>query len=259
MKHISWNVNGLRACAKKGFWNFIDENDFDIIAVQEIKVQVEQLKLSDEEERVINKYYKYFNSAQKPGYSGTLVLSKIKPKAVYYDFEKIGLNEHNLEGRIITIEYNNYFFVNVYVPNSQDNLARLEYRRKFDNDFKNYLIELKRRKAVIVCGDFNVAHQPIDIKNPEQNINNPGFSLPERCDFSDLLDSGFIDTYRYKHPNDVKYTWWSYRSQARNKNIGWRLDYFLITDDLIKQRFDADIYTEILGSDHCPIGLDIDV
>lgn len=259
MKYISWNVNGLRACTEKGFWNFIDENDFDIVAVQETKMKEEQLKLNIDDEKIINKYYKYFNSALKAGYSGTLILSKIEPKKVYMDFEKIGLNEHNLEGRIITLEFTNYFFVNVYVPNSQNFLARLDYRRQFNEDFKNYLVKLKNEKSVIVCGDFNVAHQPIDIKNPKQNINNPGFSLYERLDFSNLLDAGFVDTFRYNNPTEIKYTWWSYRFQARVKNIGWRIDYFLISADLINKKFRADIYNEILGSDHCPIGLEINI
>ncbi len=259
MKYISWNVNGLRACIEKGFLNFIKENDFDIVAIQETKMKEEQLRISDNDAMIINKYFRYFNSAVKAGYSGTLVLSKEEPQKVFYDFEKINLDEHNTEGRIITLEFDTYFFVNVYVPNSQRLLARLDYRRKFNEDFKNYLDELKKEKSVIVCGDFNVAHQPIDLKNPKENVNNAGFSLYERLDFTNLLDIGYIDTFRYKNSQEVCYTWWSYQFQARNKNIGWRIDYFLVSEDLADKIENADIYDEILGSDHCPIGLEISI
>lgn len=259
MKCVSWNVNGLRACSGKGFWNFIGENDFDIVAIQETKMRENQLKLSAYDERIYQKYFSYFHSAIKTGYSGTLVMTKYKPINVYYDFEKINLNLHNQEGRIITLEYEKFYFVNVYVPNSQNFLARLDYRQIFDNDFKNYLVKLKEEKEVIVCGDFNVAHQPIDIKNPIQNVNNPGFSLSERLDFSSLLDSGYVDVYRYYNPSKICYTWWSYRFSARSRNIGWRIDYFLVSDELITRVQDVEIYNEILGSDHCPIGLEIDI
>lgn len=259
MKCISWNVNGFRACIEKGFWDFVSSNDFDIIAIQEIKMQKEQLKLSNEQEKIYNNYNSYFHSANKAGYSGTLVLSKIKPINIYYDFEKIKLEKHNQEGRVLTLEFNNFFFVNVYVPNSQNFLARLEYRRSFNEDFKKYLVKLKVEKEVIVCGDFNVAHQPIDIRNPNQNVNNPGFSVYERLDFSSLLDSGFIDSFRYFNHNKVSYTWWSYRFSARTKNIGWRIDYFLVSENLVNKILNADIYNEILGSDHCPIGLEIEL
>lgn len=257
MKCISWNVNGLRACIEKGFWNFIGDNDFDIVAIQEIKMREEQLVLSFEQEKVYNRYFSFFHSALRAGYSGTLVMTKIKPINVYYDFDKINLDEHNQEGRIITLEFEKFFFVNVYVPNSQNFLVRLDYRRKFNEDFKNYLAELNLEKPVIVCGDFNVAHQPIDLKNPLQNVDNPGFSIYERMDFSILLDSGFVDVYRYYHPNTVCYTWWSYRFSARSKNIGWRIDYFLTSKSIIDKVCDVDIYNEIYGSDHCPIGLEI--
>lgn len=259
MKCVSWNVNGLRACSGKGFWNFIGENDFDIVAIQETKMRENQLKLSAYDERIYQKYFSYFHSAIKTGYSGTLVMTKYKPINVYYDFEKININLHNQEGRIITLEYEKFYFVNVYVPNSQNFLARLDYRQIFDNDFKNYLVKLKEEKEVIVCGDFNVAHQPIDIKNPIQNVNNPGFSLSERLDFSSLLDSGYVDVYRYYNPSKICYTWWSYRFSARSRNIGWRIDYFLVSDELITRVQDVEIYNEILGSDHCPIGLEIDI
>lgn len=259
MKCVSWNVNGLRACSGKGFWNFIGENDFDIVAIQETKMRENQLKLSAYDERIYQKYFSYFHSAIKAGYSGTLVMTKYKPINVYYDFEKINLNLHNQEGRIITLEYEKFYFVNAYVPNSQNFLARLDYRQIFNNDFKNYLVKLKEEKEVIVCGDFNVAHQPIDIKNPIQNVNNPGFSLPERLDFSSLLDSGYVDVYRYYNPSKICYTWWSYRFSARSRNIGWRIDYFLVSDELITRVQDVEIYNEILGSDHCPIGLEIDI
>ena len=257
MKYISWNVNGLRACIEKGFFDFIEENDFDVIAVQETKMKPEQLVLNDRNEEIFKKYNSYFNSAVKPGYSGTLILSKEKAIRTYYDFEKIGLEKHNTEGRMITLEFEKYYFVNVYVPNSQNLLARIDYRREFNNDFKNYLSVLKNEKDVIVCGDLNVAHQPIDLKNPEQNVNNAGFSIYERIDFSKLLDSGFVDTFRYFNHDKVSYTWWSYRFQARMKNIGWRIDYFLVNDSLISKVKSADIFNQIIGSDHCPIFLEV--
>ncbi len=259
MKCVSWNVNGLRACSEKGFWNFIYENDFDIVAIQEIKMFEYQLKLSLDEKKVYQKYFSYFHSAVKPGYSGTLVMTKYKPIKVYFDFEKMKLDSHNKEGRIITLEFEKFYFVNVYVPNSQNLLVRLDYRRIFNKDFTDYLTKLKKEKPVIICGDFNVAHQPIDIKNPIQNVNNPGFSIYERLDFSSLLDSGYVDVFRYYNPTKICYTWWSYRFSARSKNIGWRIDYFLVSDNTINKVANADIYDEILGSDHCPIGLEINI
>lgn len=247
MKLVSWNVNGIRACINKGFYDFFEESNADIFCVQESKMQENQIEL------ITPNYYQYFNSAEKKGYSGTIVFSKKKPLHVYYD---IKVEEHSHEGRVITLEYETFYFVCVYTPNSQEGLKRIDYRLSFEEDFNRYLNELKEKKKVIVCGDMNVAHHEIDLKNPKQNRGNAGFSDEERNAFSNLLKTGFIDTYRYLYPNQENaYTWWSYRFSARSKNIGWRIDYFLVSDNMIKDIKDSIIYSDILGSDHCPIGL----
>ena len=251
MKFISWNVNGLRAVLKKNFMEFLNTENPDFMCIQETKMQEYQL------EKPFDGYYQYFNSAVKLGYSGTLILSKQKPLNIYTDFNKYNLDIHNTEGRIVTLEYDKLFLVNVYVPNSQDGLKRLDYRREFNNDFKNYLNQLKKEKPVVVCGDFNVAHQPIDIKNAKTNVKNAGFTIEERTDFTNLLYSGFIDTFRYLHKDKIQYTWWSNRFNARLNNVGWRIDYFLISPDLVEYMSKAYILDQVTGSDHCPIVLEL--
>lgn len=246
MKIISWNVGGFRACLKKGFEDFFKEENADIFCIQESKVILEELTFHPEG------YEIYLNSAEKKGYSGTLVYTKIKPIEVFYGMNK---EIHNHEGRIITLEYEEFYLVCVYVPNSKKELLRLDYRMTWEDDFRKYVSELKEKKSVIICGDMNVAHKEIDIKNPKQNEKNAGFTLEEREKFTELLDSGFIDTYRLFYPNEVKYTWWSYLFKARERNAGWRIDYFLVSNDLKEKLKNATIYTEVLGSDHCPIGL----
>ena len=207
-------------------------------------------------EIVTPEYYQYFNSAEKKGYSGTIVFTKQKPLSVMYD---LGIDEHDHEGRVITLEFEQFYFVCVYTPNAQESLKRLDYRLQFEQDFNVYLNSLKNKKSVIICGDLNVAHQEIDLKNPKQNRQNPGFSDEERSAFSELLNTGFIDSYRYLYPDKVEYSWWSYRFSARTKNIGWRIDYFLISEDLKDKIKDSKIMTSVLGSDHCPIQLEIEV
>ena len=253
MKFISWNVNGLRACIKKDFNGFLETINADFICIQETKMQEYQLA------EKFNGYYHYFNSAVKLGYSGTLILTKHLPLNVYLDFSKYNQEIHNDEGRIVTLEYNGFYLVNVYVPNSGNELKRLPYRRTFNEDFKNYLVTLGKEKPVIICGDLNVAHQPIDLKNPKTNTKNAGFTLEERLDFTNLLYNGFIDTFRYLHPERIQYSWWSNRFNARLNNVGWRIDYFLITKDLVDKLSSAYILDDIMGSDHCPVGIEIDV
>lgn len=243
---VSWNVNGIRAALKKGFMDVVDKLDPDIMCIQETKAQQEQVTLE------LKGYYQYWNSAEKKGYSGTLVLTKEKPLKISYG---INHKDHDNEGRVITVEYKKFCLVNVYTPNSQPNLKRLKYRMKWEDAFKKYLHTLK--KPVIVCGDLNVAHEEIDLKNPKTNQDNAGFTPEERNKMSSLLDSGFIDTFRYLYPDKVAYSWWSYRYHARNRNIGWRVDYFLISNKLKKKLKDAYIYDKITGSDHCPIGIEI--
>lgn len=243
---VSWNVNGLRAVLKKGFIDVVDELDPDIMCVQETKAQQEQVALE------VKGYYQYWNSAKKKGYSGTMVLTKEKPLTISYG---INHEDHDNEGRVITLEYATFCLVNIYTPNSQPELKRLQYRMEWEDAFKKYLQSLD--KPVIVCGDLNVAHQEIDLKNPKANQKNAGFTREERDKFSALLDSGFIDTYRYLYPDKVAYSWWSYRYQARKRNIGWRIDYFLISDEVKKKLKKAYIYDKITGSDHCPIGIEI--
>ena len=247
MKFISWNVNGLRACVTKGFMEFFKEIDADIFCLQETKLQEGQIDLD------LEGYYDYWNYAQKKGYSGTAIFSKNKALDVKYG---IGIEEHDNEGRIITLEFEDFYFVTVYTPNSQQGLKRLEYRMKWEDDFRDYLNRLDEIKPVIMCGDLNVAHTEIDLKNPKTNRKNAGFTDDERNKFTDFLNSGFIDTYRFFNPDkEGVYSWWSYRFNARNNNAGWRIDYFCASDKLKDRLVSADIHTEILGSDHCPVEL----
>ncbi len=268
MKLISWNVNGLRACMKKGFEEYFKEVDADIFCVQETKLQEGQIDFQPEG------YECYWNYAEKKGYSGTAVFTKKKPLEVVYG---IGIDEHDHEGRVITLEYEDFYFVTVYTPNSQSELARLPYRMQWEDAFRDYLKELDahkpvimtgdlkespksyKRKPIIVCGDLNVAAQEIDLKNPKTNRKNAGFTDEERAKFQELLDSGFIDTYRTLYPDKVEYSWWSYRFKAREKNAGWRIDYFLLSDFAKDKLVDAQIKTEVMGSDHCPVLLEVDI
>ena len=246
MRLVSWNVNGLRACINKGFLDFFNEMDADIFAIQEIKLQEGQIDLA------IPGYNYYINSALKKGYSGTLIYTKNKPINVNYGLID---GKYNDEGRVITLEFENFYFITIYSPNSQNLLKRLDYRLEFEKDLKAYLKTLN--KEVIICGDLNVAHEEIDIKNPKSNVKNAGFTIEERTTFSRLLEDGYIDTFRYLHQDLVKYSWWSYKLQAREKGIGWRIDYFLVSDKLKDLIEVADIKDEILGSDHAPIILEL--
>lgn len=248
MKFVSWNVNGLRAIQKKGFKDFFEQIDADIFAIQETKMQEEQKDFD------FPNYYEYWNCADKKGYSGTLIYTKEKPLNVSYGIDN---EKYNDEGRIITLEYQDYYFVTVYVPNSQRELTRLDYRMQFEDDFRDYLTKLDSLKPVIVCGDLNVAHREIDLKNPKSNERNAGFTIEERSKFQILLDSGFIDSFRYLYPEKIQYTWWSYMFNARKNNIGWRIDYFLISSRIINQLKDSIIYDDVFGSDHCPVVIDI--
>ena len=250
MKCISWNVNGIRACVKKGFLDFFKEADADIFCIQETKMQEGQLDLE------LDGYEQYWNYAVKKGYSGTAVFTKERPLAVTYG---MAIEEHDQEGRVITLEYEDFYFVTVYTPNSQSELARLDYRMTWEDDFLAYLKGLEEKKPVVFCGDLNVAHKEIDLKNPKTNRKNAGFTDEERGKFTDLLAAGFTDTFRYLYP-DVEgiYSWWSYRFSARAKNAGWRIDYFIVSPSLKDRLQDASIHTEIMGSDHCPVELDID-
>ncbi|OUQ67050.1 exodeoxyribonuclease III [Eubacterium sp. An11] len=251
MKLISWNVNGLRACMKKGFEDFFKESDADIFCVQETKLQEGQIDFCPEG------YECYWNYAEKKGYSGTAVFTKKKPLEVVYG---IGIDEHDHEGRVITLEYEDFYFVTVYTPNSQSELARLDYRMRWEDAFRDYLKELDAHKPVIVTGDMNVAHEEIDLKNPKTNKKNAGFTQEERDKFSELLDAGFVDSFRYFYPDKTgAYSWWSYRFKAREKDAGWRIDYFVVSERIKEQMKDALIYKEVMGSDHCPVGLEIDI
>lgn len=250
MKLISWNVNGLRACCDKGFREAFMALDADFFCLQETKMQAGQLDLNFEG------YQAYWNYAEKKGYSGTAIFSRHTPLNVNYG---LGIDEHDHEGRVITLEMQNFFLVTVYTPNSQDELKRLDYRMKWEDDFKQYLLKLDAVKPVVVCGDLNVAHKEIDLKNPKTNRRNAGFTDEEREKFSQLLDAGFTDSFRYFYPDQEGiYSWWSYRFKAREKNAGWRIDYFLVSDRLKEQLTAASIHTEIFGSDHCPVEVDID-
>ena len=250
-KFISWNVNGLRACVTKGFMDFFSEADADFFCLQETKLQEGQLKMD------LPGYHQFWNYAEKKGYSGTAVFSKEEPLSVFYG---MGIEEHDREGRVITLEYPDYFVVTCYTPNSQNELARLDYRMDWDDAFRNYLKSLDERKPVIFCGDLNVAHREIDLKNPKTNRRNAGFTDEERGKFSDLLDSGFTDTFRFFYPDAENiYSWWSYRFKAREKNAGWRIDYFCTSDRLRERLSSAAIHTDIYGSDHCPVEVVIDL
>jgi len=246
MKLISWNVNGLRACEGKGFREIFSELDADFFCLQETKMQEGQLDLQFEG------YESYWNYAEKKGYSGTAIFTKHKPLSVAYG---IGIEEHDHEGRVITLEMDEFYLVTCYTPNSQDGLRRLDYRMQWEDDFRQYLMRLDEKKPVILCGDLNVAHEEIDLKNPKTNRMNAGFTDQEREKFTLLLNSGFIDTFRTLYPEQVTYSWWSYRFQARQKNAGWRIDYFVTSERLRSRIDDAKIHTEIFGSDHCPVEL----
>ncbi|MCI7257117.1 MAG: exodeoxyribonuclease III [Prevotella sp.] len=248
MRLISWNVNGLRACEGKGFSEVFKSLDADFFCLQETKMQAGQLDLQFEG------YESYWNYADKKGYSGTAVFTRLKPLKVTYG---IGIDEHDHEGRVITLEMDTFFLVTVYVPNSQDELKRLDYRMRWEDDFLSYIKRLDAIKPVIVCGDLNVAHKEIDLKNPKTNRRNPGFTDEEREKFSQWLDSGFTDTFRFLYPEQVTYSWWSYRFRAREKNTGWRIDYFVVSSRMNDQIADAKIHTEIMGSDHCPVELEL--
>lgn len=250
MKCISWNVNGLRACVTKGFKEYFALADADFFCIQESKLQEGQIDFAPDG------YFCFWNYAEKKGYSGTAIFTKREPVSVRYG---MGIEEHDHEGRVITLEYPDFFMSTVYTPNSQNELKRLDYRMKWEDDFRAYLLGLSSEKPVIVCGDMNVAHEEIDIKNPKTNRRNAGFTDEEREKMTELLKSGFDDTYRRLYPDKVEYSWWSYRFHAREKNAGWRIDYFLVSDRIMDRVQDAVIHTEIMGSDHCPIELDIDL
>ena len=249
MKLISWNVNGIRACVQKGFLDFFNEVNADIFCIQESKLQEGQINLE------LKGYHQYWNYAEKKGYSGTAIFTKKEPLSVRYG---LGIEEHDKEGRVITLEFEDFFMITVYTPNSQNELARLDYRMKWEDDFKKYLKHLEKSKPVIVCGDLNVAHKEIDLKNPTTNRKNAGFTDEEREKLTSLLNDGFIDTFRYFYPETTGvYSWWSYRFNARKNNAGWRIDYFVVSESLKDRLESAKIHTEVLGSDHCPIELTI--
>ncbi len=248
MKLISWNVNGLRAVAGKGFADIFAELDADCVCLQETKLKEGQIDLE------FLGYESYWNYADKPGYSGTVIYTRKHPLSVSYG---IGIDEHDHEGRVVTLEFEGFYLVNVYVPNSQDGLRRLEYRMRWEDDFRAYLLSLG--KPVVVCGDMNVAHEEIDLKNPATNHMNPGFTDEERAKMSELLGSGFVDSWRFQHPAEEKYSWWSYRMAARERNVGWRIDYFLVSEALRSSIVSTDIHNEIFGSDHCPVELVLNI
>ena len=251
MRAISWNVNGLRACVDKNFIEDFKRLDADIFCLQETKLQEGQISLD------LDGYHQYWNYAEKKGYSGTAIFTKKQPVNVTYG---MGIEEHDHEGRVITLEYDEFFFITVYTPNSKQELERLEYRQHWEDDFRAYLCELKKKKPVIFCGDLNVAHKEIDLKNPKTNHHNAGFTDEERSKMTELLAAGFTDTFRYFYPDKTDiYSWWSYRFHAREKNAGWRIDYFIVSDDLNEKLKDAKIHTDVFGSDHCPVELDIDL
>lgn len=251
MKMVSWNVNGLRACVTKGFVDIFNKLDADIFCLQETKLQEGQIDLP------LEGYYQYWNYAEKKGYSGTAIFTKKEPLAVT---NGMGIDEHNTEGRVITLEFEDFFFVTCYTPNSQNELKRLDYRMKWEDDFREYLLRLNKKKPVILCGDLNVAHNEIDLKNPKTNRKNAGFSDEEREKMTTLLNSGFTDSFRYLYPDkEGIYSWWSYRFNARKNNAGWRIDYFITSDSIKDKIIDSKIHTDIMGSDHCPVELDIDL
>lgn len=247
MKLISWNVNGIRACVKKGFLDFFKEVEADIFCLQETKLQEGQIDLD------LEGYHQYWNYAEKKGYSGTAIFTKTMPLSVSYGMD---IEEHDKEGRVITLEFEDFYMITVYTPNSKQALERLEYRMKWEDDFRAYMKNLEIQKPVIVCGDLNVAHKEIDLKNPKSNVKNAGFTPEERGKFTELINSGFIDTYRYFYPDmEGVYSWWSYRFNARKNNAGWRIDYFCVSEILKDRLISAGIHTEVLGSDHCPVEL----
>lgn len=250
LKFISWNVNGIRACVGKDFLASFNALDADIFCLQETKLQEGQITLD------LPGYTQYWNYAEKKGYSGTAIFTKAEPLSVTYG---IGSPEHDCEGRAITLEFNDFFFITFYVPNAQDELKRLDYRMDWEDKVRDYVKKLNEKKPVILCGDLNVAHEEIDLKNPKPNVGKPGFSNEEREKFSKLLDAGFTDSFRYLYPDKVEYSWWSYRHNARANNAGWRIDYFVVSNDARDKIKDAKIHTDIFGSDHCPIELDIDL
>ena len=255
MKLISWNVNGLRAVLNKGFKEFYNNINADIICIQETKMQQEQISLDINE--IFKNRYVYWNSAEKKGYSGTVVISKIEPLNVRYGIGKV---EHDKEGRIITLEFENFYLVNCYTPNSKRGLERLDYRVIWEDEVRNYLKLLNEIKPVVYCGDLNVAHKEIDLKNPSSNHHNAGFTDEERLKMTELLDAGFIDTFRYKYPDKTEaYSWWSYMFHARENNAGWRIDYFIVSNSLKNKIEDAKILSDVMGSDHCPVELDINL
>jgi exodeoxyribonuclease-3 len=251
MKLVSWNVNGLRACLNKGFEDFFKEVDADIFCIQETKMQPEQAEISFEG------YSLYWNSAVKKGYSGTAVFTKKEPLSVSYDF---GLDRHNDEGRVITLEFDEFYLVTAYTPNAQRGLTRIDYRMEWEDDFRNYLVELDKKKPIIMCGDLNVAHNEIDLKNFKSNVGNAGFSNEERGKMTELLEAGFVDSFRYLYPDLTgAYTWWSYMFNAREKNVGWRIDYFIVSEKIKEKIQDSSIHKDVFGSDHCPVELDIEL
>ena len=255
MKLISWNVNGLRAVVNKGFKEFFKEIDADIFCIQETKMQEAQLDENILE--IFEGYNAYWNSAEKKGYSGTAIFTKQKPLNVTYG---IGKEEHDKEGRVITLEFEKFYMVNIYTPNSKRELERLDYRQLWEDEIRAYLLKLKENKSVVMCGDLNVAHTEIDLKNPKTNRKNAGFTDEERAKMTELLNSGFVDTYRYKYPEvEGKYSWWSYMFHAREKNAGWRIDYFIVSENLKDKIEDAKILDDIYGSDHCPVELDLNI
>ena len=251
MKLISWNVNGIRACINKGFKDFFNEIDADIFCIQETKCQKDQIDLE------FKGYTSYWNSAEKKGYSGTAIFTKQKPISVTYG---IGIEEHDKEGRVITLEFEKFYMINIYTPNSKRELERLEYRQIWEDEIRKYMLKLNENKPVIMCGDLNVAHKEIDLKNPKTNRHNAGFTDEERNKMTELLDAGFVDTFRVLYPEkENAYSWWSYMGHAREKNIGWRIDYFIVSKSIENCIKEAKIHSEILGSDHCPVELEIDI
>lgn len=250
MKFISWNVNGFRACLNKGFEEFFKNEDADFFCIQETKMQPDQADFKPDG------YYQYWYSAEKKGYSGTAIFAKHEPISVWYGLD---IDKHDHEGRAITLEYDNFYLLCVYTPNSQRELARLDYRQEWEDDLREYIKSLDSTKPVIYCGDLNVAHEEIDLKNPKTNHHSAGFTDEERNKFTELLNAGFRDTFRTLYPEKVEYSWWSYMFHAREKNVGWRIDYFVVSDRIMPKVKDSKIYTQIMGSDHCPVGIEIDI
>ena len=251
MKLISWNVNGIRAAVTKGFKDFFEQINADIFCIQETKCQPDQIDLK------FDGYYSFWNSAERKGYSGTAIFTKIEPKNVTYG---IGIEEHDKEGRVITLEFEKFFMVNIYTPNAKRGLERLDYRQIWEDEIRKYLLMLNTKKPVIICGDLNVAHNEIDLKNAKSNKGNAGFTDEERAKMTELLNAGFVDSFRYKYPDKTDaYSWWSYMGKAREKNVGWRIDYFIVSDSIKEKIEEANIYSEVMGSDHCPVELEINI